>query len=150
MPAGQTSHLSIMSLPLLLLLTLLPRRYHGNTTSPHTHTHTRCHCYCQNPAPTNPAPRHRRRFVLSAPMFVYFVCMCPCITCSPSGSQSFFSARHMGALIRRFLPLERTVVALARHADTAVESSVFLKDNFSGSHFEEVCKQCSTDVYGIR
>lgn len=32
--------------------------------------------------------------------------------CSPSGSQSFFSARHMGALIRRFLPLERTVVAL--------------------------------------
>lgn len=30
----------------------------------------------------------------------------------PSGSQSFFRARHMGALIRRFLPLYRTVVAL--------------------------------------
>lgn len=30
----------------------------------------------------------------------------------PSGSQSFFRARHMGALIRRFLPLYLTVVAL--------------------------------------
>lgn len=38
----------------------------------------------------------------------------------PSGSQSFFRARHMGALIRRFLPLYRTVVALERSVKEAL------------------------------
>lgn len=39
----------------------------------------------------------------------------------PSGSQSFFSARHIGALIRKFLPLERTVVALVKHTEQQIE-----------------------------
>lgn len=43
-------------------------------------------------------------------------------TYSPSGSQSFFRARHMGAFIRRFLPLERTVVALVTQTGNSIKN----------------------------
>lgn len=80
------------------------------------------------PRPHRPCASSSPRFGFSALMFVYFACtvcvlgVCLCVARSPSGSQSFFRARHMGALIRRFLPLERTVVALVETHRTAVKS----------------------------
>lgn len=78
------------------------------------------------PHPHSPCASLSPHIVFSALTFVYFarvVCVRGlCVrTHSPSGSQSFFSARHIGALIRRFLPLERTVVALVRQTEQQIK-----------------------------
>lgn len=88
-----------------------PHSNHGNVTSPHA-----SFVIAKTP-PTPPTPNQTSSPILNAPACVYAECAvhvqqwCTC-SGSPSGSQSFFSARHIGALIRRFLPLKRTVVAL--------------------------------------
>ena len=67
----------------------------------------------KKPAPTIAVPHHRHSLYFQHrclfTLHVQYVW-----SVSPSGSQSFFSARHIGALIRKFLPLERTVVALVK------------------------------------
>lgn len=113
---------SIISL--LLLLTLLPHSHRGNARSPHIAI-----VIAKTPPP--------QTLHLAVTTVLYFQDRClftqrvwyMSAECSPSGSQSFFSARHMGALIRRFLPLERTVVALVkkRGAGVFIEGHILLK-----------------------
>lgn len=113
MTGGQTSHLH--HLP-----PAAPPHFAPTVTMETTLAHTLALLLPKKPHPHKPCASPSPQFVFSTLMFVYFVCIvyggCAC-ACSPSGSQSFFSARHMGALIRKFLPFERTVVALVKQTE---------------------------------